>query len=75
MKYESGQTSDQTETIPEIWTSDCRCLRDKVLYEQFLDQTDGYRLSMLTIDGALEDDDDPDEDEEMEESWVPNFRR
>jgi hypothetical protein len=25
-------------------------------------QTDGYRLSMLTIDGALEDDDDPDED-------------
>jgi Zn-dependent peptidase ImmA (M78 family) len=75
MKYESGQTSDQIETIPEIWTNDCRRLRDKVLYEQSLDQTDGYRLSMLTIDGALEDDDDPDEDEEMEESWVPKFRR
>jgi hypothetical protein len=74
MKYESGQTSDQTETIPEIWTDDCRRLRDKLLYEQFLDQTDGYRLSMLTINGALEDDDDPDEDEEMEESWVPKFR-
>jgi hypothetical protein len=75
MKYESGQTSDQTETIPEISTNDCRRLRDKVHYEQFLDQTDGYRLSMLTIDGSLEDDDDPDEDAEMEESWVPKFRR
>jgi Zn-dependent peptidase ImmA (M78 family) len=74
-KHESGQISDQTETLPEIWTSDCRRLRDKTLYEQFLDQSDGYRLSMLTIDRAFEDDDDPDEDEEMAESWVPKFRR
>jgi len=29
---------------------------------------------MLTIDGALEDDDGPDEDKEMEEGRVPKFR-
>ena len=38
--------------LPEIWTDDCRRLGDKMLYEQFLDQTDSDRLSMLTIDGA-----------------------
>ena len=39
--------------LSEIWTDDCRRLGDKMIYEQFLDQTDSYRLSMLTIDGAL----------------------
>lgn len=74
-KYEPGQISEMSETMPEIWTSDSRRLRRNALYEQFLDQTDGYRLSMLTIEGALDDDDDPVEDEEMEDSWVPKFRR
>jgi hypothetical protein len=73
--YDPGQISDWSETVPEIWVRDSRRLRDKMLYEQYLDQMDGYRLSMLTIDGALDDDDDPDEDEELEESWTPRFRR
>ena len=46
----------------------------KVLYEQFLEQQDGYRLTMLTIDD-MPDEEEPDEDEELEESYTPRFRR
>ncbi len=74
-KSDPGQLSEWSETMPEIWVNDSHRLRGKMFYEQFLDQTDGYRLSMLTIDGALDDDDDPDEDEELEESWTPRFKQ
>jgi hypothetical protein len=46
----------------------------KVLYEQYLDQANGYRLSMLSIDDAP-DESESDEDEELEESWTPTFRK
>lgn len=69
-----GQMSEWSETAPEVWIDVPPKFRGKVLYEQFLDQTNGYRLSMLTIDDAP-DNDEPDEDEELEESWTPRFRR
>lgn len=69
-----GQMSAWSETAPEIWLSASHRFRNKVLYEQFLDQANGYRLSMLTIDDAP-DEDELDEDEQLEESWTPRFPR
>jgi hypothetical protein len=71
---EPGQLSEWSETEPEIWLGDSSRLRRKVLYEQYLDQANGYRLSMLTIEDAPEED-EPDEDSELEESWTPKFHR
>jgi hypothetical protein len=65
--------SEWAEVSPEIWLGSNR-LRAKVLYEQFLDQANGYRLTMLTIDDAPVDD-EPDEDEDMEDRWAVRFRR
>lgn len=70
-----GQVSDCSETMPELWLADTRRLRGVALYEQFLDQANGYRMTMLTVDGALNDDDDPDEEEDLEERWTPRFHR
>lgn len=71
---EPGHLSEWTETVPETWFSVSRRLVGKVLYEQFLEQQDGYRLTMLTIDD-IPDEEEPDEDEELEESYTPRFRR
>ena len=71
---EPRQMSEWSETAPETWIGASHRLRGKVLYEQFLDQENGYRLSMLTIDDAA-DEGEPDEDEELEQSWSPKFRR
>jgi hypothetical protein len=73
--HQPGQVSDCAETTPEFWLDDARRLRGAALYEQYFDQANGYRMTMLTIDGALADSDDPDEDEELEESWTPRFHR
>jgi Zn-dependent peptidase ImmA (M78 family) len=69
-----GHLSEWTETSPEIWFGESRRTIGKVIYEQFLEQQDGYRLTMLTIDD-MPDEDEPDEDEELEESWTIRFRR
>jgi hypothetical protein len=69
-----GHLSEWTETVPETWFSvSCR-ITGKVLYEQFIEQQDGYRLTMLTIDN-MPDEEEPDEDEELKESYTPRFRR
>jgi hypothetical protein len=63
------------EVAPDLWLTDARRLRGATLYEQLLEQSDGYRMSMLTIEGELIDDDEPDEDQELQESWTARFRR
>lgn len=68
-----GHLSEWTETAPEIWFGASRRLSGKVLYEQYLEQQDGFRLTMLTIDD-VPDEDEPDEDEELEDSWSVRFR-
>ncbi len=73
--HHPGQVSACIETTPEFWLDDLRRLRGAALYEQYFDQTLGYRITMLTIDGCLADSDDLDEDEELEESWTPRFHR
>ena len=74
-KHAAGQISECCETMPELWLSDIGRLRGATLYEQYFDQANGYRISMLTFDGALDDEDDPDEEGELEERWTPRFRR
>lgn len=68
-----GQVSEWSETELDAWATNAR-LRGKVVCEQFLQQAGGYRLTMLTIDDAP-DEDEPDEDAEMEERWTPRFRK
>jgi hypothetical protein len=43
-----------------------------MLYEQVLNQRDGYQLTLLTL---AEDPEELEEDDELEESWTPRFRR
>ena len=69
-----GHLSEWTATSPEIWFGVSRRITGKVIYEQFLEQQDDYRLTMLTIDD-MPDEDEPDEDHELEESWIIRFRR
>jgi Zn-dependent peptidase ImmA (M78 family) len=73
-RSEVGHLSEWTETSPAIWFGASRRITGRVLYEQFLEQRDGYRLTMLTIDN-LPDEDEPDEDQELEESWTFRFKR
>lgn len=68
-----GYLSEWTETEPGMWFGASRRLSGKTLYEQYLDQQDGYRLTMLTIDD-VPDEDEPDEDQELEDSWSVRFR-
>jgi hypothetical protein len=74
-ELDPGKISECSETIPEVWLPDTRRLRNATLYEQFLGQSNGFRMTMLTIDGVPVDDDDSDEEEQLEESWTPRFRR
>jgi Zn-dependent peptidase ImmA (M78 family) len=71
-QYEPGRISECCETTTELWVAEDPRLRRVTLYEQFLDQANGYRMTMLTVDGAL--DDDPDEEDELNERWTPRFR-
>ncbi len=69
-----GHLSEWTETAPEIWFGATRRTIGKMIYEQFLEQLNGYRLTMLTIDD-MPDEDEPDEGQELEEGWAVRFRR
>jgi Zn-dependent peptidase ImmA (M78 family) len=71
---EPGHLSEWTETDPAIWFPGVQRLAGKVLYEQYLEQQGGHRLTMLTIDD-MPDEDEPDEDAELEEGWTVRFRR
>jgi len=73
-RSEVGHLSEWTETSPAIWFRASRRITGRVLYEQFFEQRDGYRLTMLTIDN-LPDEDEPDEDQVLEESWSFRFKR
>jgi Zn-dependent peptidase ImmA (M78 family) len=69
-----GHLSEWSETSPAIWFGASHRIIGKVLYEQFFEQRDGYRLTMLTI-ADLSDEDEPDEDQELKDSWSFRFKR
>lgn len=74
-KGEQGHLSEWTEATPETWLGSSRRLRGKTIYEQYLQQADGYRLTMLTIEDDPADEEDVEEEGDLEESWTPRFRR
>jgi Zn-dependent peptidase ImmA (M78 family) len=67
--------SECLETEPGLWFDDTRGFRSASLYEQFLDQAGGYRMTMLTVDGEIDENEDLNEQDELEKSWTPLFRR
>lgn len=64
-------TSEWEELAGSIWLDESG-QRAPMLYEQALIQRDGYRLTLLTL---AEDPEELEEDDELEESWTPRFRR
>jgi len=65
-KLKAGDMSKWAEADVETWMD--RPLRGKTLYEQYLQQANGYGLTMLTLDDA---EDDEEEDEAVERAWAP----
>lgn len=64
--------SDSEERDGGIWLSAQEGRhRAPMTYEQVLPQSDGYRLTLLSLAEDLEE---VDEEEELEESWTPRFR-
>jgi Zn-dependent peptidase ImmA (M78 family) len=66
-EVEIGQVSDWVEMESEIWVNSSS--RELTLYEQFFDQGNGYRISMLMIDDLACSDEDGDESENRSFTW------
>jgi Zn-dependent peptidase ImmA (M78 family) len=66
-----GAVSDSEERKGGTWLSTQQGRRVPMIYEQVLPQTDGYRLTLLTLAEDLEE---IEEEENLEESWTPRFR-
>lgn len=65
-----GSASDWTEHETDVWLG--KHLRGKLIYEQFLQQANGYGMTLLTLDDAddVSADDDDDEDDEWEKRQI-----
>lgn len=70
-KFDGTTISEWDETMGSIWLGECG-RRAPMLNEQVLNQRDGYQLTVLTL---AEDPEELEEDDELEESWTPRFRR
>jgi Zn-dependent peptidase ImmA (M78 family) len=73
LALEEGLTSDWEDTDAALWLPSDRGRRLPSMFEQALVQQNGFRLTLLTIDA--EADETAGEDEELEDSWTPRFRR
>ncbi|MBA4385349.1 MAG: hypothetical protein C0410_11485 [Anaerolinea sp.] len=67
-----GVPSEQEELDGSIWLSMQRGRRSPMIYEQVLHQSDGYRLTLLTL---AEDPEELEEEEDLRDSWAPRFKR
>lgn len=68
----AGQMSEWVEVQDDRWFTGRR--RNVTLYEQFLQQANGHGLTMLSLE-ENDDADDGEEEEDIERSWEPRFRR
>jgi Zn-dependent peptidase ImmA (M78 family) len=68
-KLGQGEISDWEEMRPYVWLSNPKNVSS--IAEQTLAQRDGYRMSLLYA--QLDEPDD--EDDDIEESWTPRFRK
>jgi Zn-dependent peptidase ImmA (M78 family) len=69
----SGTLSDWAEVDASVWLENGNQARSKTLCEQYLQQANGYRLTMLTFDPI--DDDEVDEQDDLEGRWAILFRK
>jgi hypothetical protein len=69
----SGTLSDWAEVDASVWLENDNQLCSKTLCEQYLQQANGYRLTMLTFDPI--DDDEVDEQDDLEDRWAICFRK
>lgn len=67
-----GVPSDSEEQDGNIWLSAQRGRRTPMIYEQVLPQKNGYCLTLLSL---AEDVEELEEEEELEKSWTPRFKR
>lgn len=67
-----GAVSDSEERDGSIWLSEKRGRRTPRLYDQVLPQNDGYRLTLLSL---ADDPQEFEEDEDLEEAYMPRFGR
>jgi Zn-dependent peptidase ImmA (M78 family)/transcriptional regulator with XRE-family HTH domain len=58
----SGTISNWTEVDVNVWLENSDQVRGKALYEQCLQQANGYRLTMLTLDSVDEDEIEEEDD-------------
>ena len=68
----SGTLSKWEEIDPSIWFARSQELKGKTVYEQFLQQANGYRLTMLTIESEEEEEID---DDDLQEQWAVRLRK
>lgn len=68
----NGIVSESKERDGSIWLSSHHTCRLPAVYEQVLPQSDGYCLTLLTL---AEDIEELEEEENLEESWTPRFKR
>jgi Zn-dependent peptidase ImmA (M78 family) len=64
--------SEWEELNGSVWLSESRGQPTPLINEQVLHQRDGYRLTLLTL---AEDPEELEEEEDLEESWTPRFKR
>lgn len=69
---EAGIALGWEEVSGSVWLSESGGRRAPMINEQVLHQRDGYRLTLLTLAADLEE---IEEDEDLEESWTPRFKR
>jgi Zn-dependent peptidase ImmA (M78 family)/transcriptional regulator with XRE-family HTH domain len=65
----AGTLSKWAEKDAGVWFESHRELQDRTVYEQFLQQANGYRLTMLTIES--EDEEDLEDEDDLQNRWTP----
>jgi Zn-dependent peptidase ImmA (M78 family)/transcriptional regulator with XRE-family HTH domain len=68
-----GTLSTWEEIDASIWFESGVELQGITVYEQFLQQANGYRLTMLTIE--LDDEEEMEGDDDLQHGWAVDFRR
>jgi hypothetical protein len=69
----SGTFSDWTEIDTGVWFAPRREMRSGTVHEQFLQQANGYRLTMLTIES--EDEEEVEDEDDLQNRWTARFRK
>jgi IrrE N-terminal-like domain len=68
-----GTLSAWSEVPADVWVQAGRRLRSQMIFEQSLQQANGYRLTMLIMDSA--EDDDIEEEDDLESRWAVRHHR